>query len=140
MDRDERLEELTATWGPGPTDPIERSVWLFGLEALVDIPEMVAELVEREGTDHPTLADAFNSLLPRIQAEVTWLVLQHNQLDDVSGATKEILKDELWQLALHGVSPTKRTRLAQALTDDVWNNIMRVILANPYLRGWLLNW
>ena len=53
----ELLEELRGTWGPSPNDPYQRAIWEESMELLAHVPQLLAELILRDGTSFDSLVD-----------------------------------------------------------------------------------
>ena len=139
MDRDERIEELKAVWGPPPDDPIERSIWEHGKKLLADLPGVVSTVVREQGTDHHTLQEIFGEFLPDLEAEVVWRYLTEREREEVLNSAKDVLGREMWQTILHGRTPVQKTRIAQRLADDVANQLARIALSYPVYRALLID-
>lgn len=140
MDRDHRLDMMRDVWGPPPTDPVLRSDWDRGNELKAKFPEVIAQLVEQDNSQHPTLTTNFGTLLPMLEGEVVWQHLLVRARDHLRDAVLVVLRDQPWQSMIAGVSPVNRTRIADRLADDVANNLGRVAWTNPEYRAWLLGW
>lgn len=131
MDRDQRLETMRAVWGPAPTDPVLWSSWEHGNELKAKLPEVIAELVEHDVSEHPTLVTIFDTLLPQLEGEIAWQYILVKARDDVRDAVLVVLQEQPWQSMIAGLSRVNRSRIADRLADDVANNLGRVAWTNP---------
>ena len=138
MRQNQRIEDLRIVWGPPPTEPSARSVWEHGMELLSELPEAVSSLVEKEGTTFTSIEKTFSSLLPRLERDVTLRFLMVRVQEDLRDAVLEVLREQPWEAFLFGYTPLQRTRTAYRLSEDVNDNISRIILMEPRFRSWLL--
>ena len=139
MAKDDRVEELKATYGPPPADPIQRSIWEHGLELLADLPEHVAAVVRAQGSDHPTLQEIFGDLLPDLEAEVVWRYIRERKREEVLSAAKEVLGSGIWPPMLIAARPVQKTRITARLADDAANHMGRIVLGTPVYRAWFID-
>ena len=58
----ELVEELRGTWGPAPVNPELRVQWEEDMELLAQVPALLADRINNEGTLHPSLTRDLGSL------------------------------------------------------------------------------
>jgi len=136
MDFDERYAELQAEYGPPPTDPMERSTWLHGIELVARAPDALQTLVETNKPIHDSLREVFDGFLAAVEADVVWEFVRKRCSEPLRAATERVLDRPLWAHLTEAKTAVQKTRVLDRLTEEVADNVARLIFFNPIYRSW----
>lgn len=137
MGLEDRIERLRQVYGPPPTDPIKRSKWEHCNTQMAAVPDIVADLVTRQGTGCTEVDRALGAMAPTVVGEVVWRDLQ-GRADGANTyrAALDVLRvDELCRTALFGWSDDRRIVLAEHLTRVALRHTAKVLTSHPQYRG-----
>ena len=136
MTLDERVQELQAEYGPPPTDPMERSAWQYGIELVAKSPDRVAALASEHDAVHETLAETFNGFIADVEGDVAWEFVRFRRSEPLRAAVERVIRRPLWSHLVMKLNAVQRTRTVDRLTEEVADNIARLILFDPVYRSW----
>lgn len=142
MTRKERVERMVEVFCNNLADPMERVYLKKDLfEPIASLPEVVETMLIQDGT-HRRFILKHLSKEQLIQIEkncIEDLVLSRALLDTywiygcVDSMLKKIIREENPFLFRH-LDRSTRSRLVQAIAEDIWQNIFDALLDHPELR------
>ena len=134
----ELLEELRGTWGPPTKDPEHRVIWEESMRLLSQIPELLAEKVQRDGTPFDSLLRDLGSIevLAELEVQCVERFLCHRKPETFQEVIIQVTNSPPWGDKLQGFSPVKKTRFRKRLGEEITNNLKFIFITNSSLTEW----
>ena len=127
----ELVEELRGTWGPAPVNPELRVQWEEDMVLLAQVPALLRDKIENEGTLYPSLLRDLGSLeqVSMIEAQCIERYLTVKREESLQDVVEEIAKQTPWSQKFGALNAVQRSRLRKRLLDDLENNLTLVMVS-----------
>ena len=130
----ELIEELRGTWGPAPVDPEQWVPWNANLELWAQVPALLEQKVNDEGTLYPSLASDLGSLeqVARIEAQCIEQFLIDGTLETLHDVVVAITGQLPWSHKVAALSPVRRSRLRSHICEELELNLKFVLVKSGH--------
>ena len=130
----ELIEELRGTWGPAPVDPEHWVLWNENLELWAQVPTLLEQKVNDEGTLFPSLTSDLGSLkqVARIEAQCIEQFLIDATLETLSDVVVAITEQPPWSHKVGALSPVRRSRLRTRLCEELELNLKFILVQSGH--------
>lgn len=134
----ELLEELRGTWGPPPKDPERRAIWEESMQLMSQVPQLLAEIIKRDGTPFDSLPQDLGSLEALIEMEVECVqrFLSSRNPETFEEVIQEVTDSPRWRDRLESLSPVRKSRLRKRLGEEICNKLKFILITNSSIRDW----
>jgi len=134
----EFLEELRGTWGPPAKDPEHRAIWEESMKLLSQVPELLAEAIQRDGTNFDSLVMDLGSvkILAELEVDCVERYLCRRDTDPLQEIIDELTELPPWNGKLQGFSSVKKSRFRQRLGEEIANKLLFLLITNSRLKEW----
>jgi len=93
-------------------------------------------LVETNEPVHASLSDVFDGFLEEVEADVVWEFVRKRCSEPLRAAAERVLDHPLWVHLVEDATAVQQTRVLDRLTEEVADNVGRLIFFNPIYRSW----
>jgi len=114
------------------------TTWEHGLNLLSALPDLALASVIEDGPVHTSLARIFGREgLAEFEADVIEEFLLVRTPEDIRDVVLRVSSSRRWSGIFTALSPLRRFRTIERVTEEVMLNLRLLVVRVPPLRGWL---